>query len=217
MRKVFAVIIAVMAVMIVGGIWFWFFSNKKPSQNNFQSQNNSSVPAHIGQIFYDLPEVYASGSNGFSIRYPVGYSVDESYRYQEFGPGLDIGGVKFVIPATMATGVNLSNFDTGVSVEEILNTQECSANLFVDQANPAVSIIDRGVSYSVAEMSGAGAGNFYEEKVWVILGINPCIAVRYFIHSTNIGNYTPGTIKEFDKQALIDQFDEIRRSLIINQ
>jgi membrane-bound inhibitor of C-type lysozyme len=184
----------------------------------FVVENN--IQTYAGCVFLapsadGLPGTYASGAKGFSIRYPAGYSVNASYEYQELGPGKGINGVKFIIPTTMATGTNLSSFDTGVSVEEVPGSQECNANLFLDQADASVLITDGGFSYSVAEMSGAGAGNFYEEKVWAIPGSSPCIAVRYFIHSTNIGNYTPGTIKEFDKQALINQFDKIRGSLII--
>jgi hypothetical protein len=39
-----------------------------------------------------------------------------------------------------------------------------------------------------------------------------CTAVRYLVHSTNIGNYEPGAVREFDRPALIDLFDQIRRS-----
>ena len=42
-------------------------------------------------------------------------------------------------------------------------------------------------------------------------------AVRYFIHSSNIGNYPEGAVREFDRQALLNQFDQIRRSLILGQ
>lgn len=164
-----------------------------------------------------LDKAYANSSKGFSIRYPNGYTVKESYKYQEFGPGKDILGIKFIIPKTMADGTNLSSFDTGVSVEEIPNVQDCKAGLFIDQPSAITSADDNGVSYSVAEGNGAGAGNFYEEKVWAIPGTSPCMAVRYFIHSSNIGNYPTGTVKEFDRQALLNQLDKIRQSVIINQ
>ena len=161
-----------------------------------------------------LPKVYLDGTVGFSIRYPADYSIDTSYKYQAFGPGKDISGVKFTIPSNLATGTNLSSFDTGVSVEIIPATQDCNAGLFLD-GNVSVQIVnDNGVEYSFASTIGATAGNRYEEEVWAIPGTNPCIAVRYFIHSTNIGNYPVGTVSEFDRATLISQFDKIRQSLI---
>ena len=183
-----------------------------------------------------LPQAYANGSEGFSIRlpgiatssspeHPDSYTVDETSAYQEFGPGKDISGIKFTIPASVATGTNLSA-DSYVSVEEIPKTQDCTASLFLDQpgtflgqsrALAAQTITDGGTTYSVASSTGAGAGNRYEETVYAIPGTNPCVAVRYFVHYGVIENYPPGMVSEFDKQALLAEFDRIRRTLVVNQ
>jgi membrane-bound inhibitor of C-type lysozyme len=161
-----------------------------------------------------LPKVYLDGTVGFSVRYPADYSADASHKYQNLGPGEEIGGVKFTIPSGLANGVNLSSFDTGVSIEVIPATQDCNAGLFLYDDVDVQTITDNGTEYSYASTDGAAAGNRYEEEVFALPGTNPCIAVRYFIHSMNIGNYPEGTISEFDRQALLDQFDKIRRSLV---
>jgi len=149
----------------------------------------------------------------FSIRYPADYSINTSYKYQALGPGKDISGVKFTIPASIATGTNLSSFDTGVSIEIIPAIQNCNAGLFLDGNVSVQTVTDNDSEYSFASTSQGAAGNYYEEDIWAIPGINPCIAVRYLIHSTNIGNYPSGTVSEFDRAALINQFDKIRHSL----
>jgi hypothetical protein len=52
--------------------------------------------------------------------------------------------------------------------------------------------------------------------VYALKGTKPCIAVRYFIHSTSIGNYDPNAgVREFDREALLGAFDQIRRSLTL--
>ena len=160
---------------------------------------------------------YASSTLGFSISYPERYRVIDSYTYDQFGPKKLIRGVKFAIPMSMAIGTNLSGSDTGVSVEWLPHAKKCTADIYIPANVPSFTLTDAGVQYSIASTSGAGAGNFYEEKVYAIASSTPCTAVRYFIHSTNIGNYEPGSVREFDPVSLLKEFDAIRTSLILNR
>lgn len=168
----------------------------------------ASVPAGSS-----LTKIYSNSGDGFSIRLPNGYSVDEAYQYQHMGPGKEIGGVKFAIPAALAKGTNLST-DTYVSVEEVPRATACTAILFLDRAT-AADLTDGDRTYSVASSTGAAAGNRYDEMVYALPGTNPCIAVRYFVHYGAIQNYPAGTVREFDESALVAQFDAIRRTLIV--
>lgn len=170
----------------------------------------SSVPAGS-----DLTQVYSSGSYGFSLRLPDAYKADESYVY-DLAPGQKISGVKFTIPEALASGTNLSK-DTYISVEELPQTESCDADTFLYGKQQTENQTTGDTTYSVASMTGAGAGNRYEETVYAIPGTNPCVALRYFIHYAVLENYPAGTVKEFDKDALISQFDQIRATLIINQ
>lgn len=166
----------------------------------------------------ELPNVYHDGHNGFTIRYAEGAKIDSTYAYRLRGPGESSPvGVKFLIPATIATGTNLSGFDTGLSVETASTSDEiagCTAQDFANHSISATTTTINGTEYSFASTSDVGAGNFYEEHIFTIPYSQPCIAVRYFIHSTNIDNYTPGTVKEFDKAALLKEFDTIRDTLV---
>lgn len=163
----------------------------------------------------NLPNAYSDGGAGFSIRYPADYSIDASYQYQALGPGKEIGGVRFTIPESIKEGTNLSSYDTGVSVEILPATQDCKVDLFLDREVESELLTDEGREYSFASTTEAAAGNRYEEYVWAVPGTNPCIAVRYMIHYGVIENYPEGTVREFDRSALLNQFDEIRHSLIL--
>jgi membrane-bound inhibitor of C-type lysozyme len=163
----------------------------------------------------NLPNIYASSSLGFSLRYPKGYVVNKDYFYQEFGPGKDISGVSFTIPETMATGTNLSA-GSYLSVEQITNATSCSANLFLDIGSSTPTVVTDGdYTYSIASSTGAGAGNRYEETVYAVQGSENCLAIRYFIHYSVLENYPAGAVKAFDRDAILRQFDSIRKTLTL--
>ena len=140
-----------------------------------------------------------------------GYTRD-SYHIYVLRVGVETKGSKYTIPASLAEGTNLST-DTYISYEERPNPASCDPKEFLD-GNPEVTeVTDDGVTYLVAHSVGAGAGNRYEETVYVFKDYTPCNAVRYFIHYGVIENYPEGTVKEFDRTALITQFDSIRHLL----
>ena len=203
-----------------GSFVFWGKGNGAMVLENNQQQNYTGC-IEVKNDPGGLSQIYQNGQDGFSIRYPSGYTVDDKYSYQELGPGKDISGVKFTIAPSISAGTNLSS-DSYISVEELPNTQTCTANLFLDDpgitsgATPA-SVTDGDTTYSMLSSTGAGAGNRYEETVYAIPGTNPCMAIRYFIHYGVIDNYPPGTVKQFDEQTLKNQFDAIRRTLVLNQ
>ena len=143
--------------------------------------------------------------------YPQDFTLNESYAYTGV-PNKPISGVKLTIPAKMATGTNLGA-DTGLSVESLPRARSCTGDIYLLDNVRAENVVENGIEYSVASTSDAGAGNFYEETVYALPGSKPCTAVRYFIHTTNIGNYPEGTVREYDRGALLADFDKIRWSL----
>lgn len=203
---------------VQGGETFVFWSKGNGAlvlENNVQKSYIGCI--RIADDPGGLPQVFESGSDGFSIRYPLGYTVEPNYTYTEFGPSKSIHGVKFTIPASIAKGTNLGS-DSYVSVEQIPAVNVCTASLFLDDPRVvATSVTDNGMMYSVASSTGAGAGNRYAETVYAIPGSNPCIAVRYFVHYSVIDNYPPGTVNQFDEASLTAQFDTIRHTLVFDQ
>ncbi len=161
-----------------------------------------------------LENYYLDPDIGFTVRYPKNFKIDTSYKYQ-LSPDKEIKGVKFVISEDLSNSTNLSNYDTGISVETIYDTDNCSADLFFDTKVKKQEINKNNIDYSFASIDQGAAGNFYEELIYALPGTNPCIGIRYFIHSVNISNYPKGEILEFDKNYLLKQFNKIRDSLVL--
>lgn len=72
-----------------------------------------------------------------------------------------------------------------------------------------------GVNFTKSQAVGVGAGNIYEQTYYRTVYHGTCYEITYFIHSTNIGNYEPGAVKEFDHTALIQKFDQILSTLVL--
>lgn len=139
------------------------------------------------------------------------YTRDSSYIYV-LAPGKEVRGTKYTIPATVADGTNLAH-DTYISYEELPGAAECSPKQFLDDVQDVQEVVDDGNTYLVAHTVGAGAGNRYDETVYVFKDYTPCTAIRYFIHYGVIENYPEGVVMAFDQDALVRSFDAFRRTL----
>ncbi len=163
-----------------------------------------------------LPNVFENSTKGFSMRYPNGWTVDQSYVYSALGPGEGIHGVSFTVPRAMTRGTNLAS-DTSLSVELLPGSRGDDAAAFLSDGTTARTVTENGTTYSTATMMDAGAGNRYEQIVYAIPGTRPLLAVRYFIHYNVIENYPAGTVKAFDRKSLIAIFDHMRSTLTVDE
>lgn len=162
-----------------------------------------------------LSQIYATSTLGLTVRFPQGYTLDQAYTYSGLGAKKLISGIKMTVPARAVEGTNLSK-DTYVSVEFLPAATTCSADKF-STSKKTTAFTDNGIEYSVATSSEGAAGNIYDEAVFAIPGSSPCTAVRYFIHSTNLANYPAGSVVEFNRAGALNEFDNIRRSLVLGR
>jgi hypothetical protein len=203
-------IVAIVVVIILALGAGYYLSHRSSMRVNTQTSTTSVTSM--------LPATSTYATTTFSIVYPSDYTVNESYVDDQVNPKKPIHGVSFTIPGTIATGTNLSS-DTHISVEHLPRAKNCTADIYLAANVKAQSITDNGVAYSFASSTDAAAGNRYEEDVYAILDSTPCTAVRYFIHYGAIENYPsagqPGSVQEFNHDALTAAFDTIRHSLTL--
>ncbi|HSM96824.1 MAG TPA: hypothetical protein VLT91_12320 [Rhizomicrobium sp.] len=160
---------------------------------------------------------YRDTKLGFSISYPDGWRLDPDHVYGALGPGKEIHGVAFVVDPKFTAGTNLSD-DSYLAVEVLPDARTCTASLFLDDAidKPRVKTSASGMTWSVQDGVDQGAGNAYDETVQAAIGTQPCLATRAMAHSTNIGNYDPGTVREFNRAAFNRTIDRMRESFRIS-
>jgi hypothetical protein len=66
-----------------------------------------------------------------------------------------------------------------------------------------------GYTFTRSEFNGVAAGNIYAQISYRTVWDNKCFEVIFLIHSTNIGNYNPGTVVAFDQAALLKKFEAV--------
>lgn len=71
-----------------------------------------------------------------------------------------------------------------------------------------------GYIFTRSESTGVAAGNIYDQISYRTAWQDKCFEVIYLIHSTNIGNYPPGTVVEFDKNTLLQKFAAVLATFI---
>jgi hypothetical protein len=66
-----------------------------------------------------------------------------------------------------------------------------------------------GIDFTQSEAVGVAAGNIYDQVIYRTVYNNVCYEIVFYMHSGNIGNYTPGTVVEFDRAALLGKFEGV--------
>jgi len=85
------------------------------------------------------------------------------------------------------------------------------------EENIVGDVIINGNKFVHSEGVGVGAGNIYEQIYHRTVINGSCYEVTFFFHYANIGNYMPDArVKEFDRDALIQRFESILSTLVIN-
>ena len=70
-----------------------------------------------------------------------------------------------------------------------------------------------GVTFAIFTSSEGAAGSVYEERTYRTVHKGVCFEITELLHSAQLGNYTPGSVVQFDKvkfggylEAIVDSF-----------
>ena len=167
-------------------------------------------PGTVSQMFS-----YADPDGQFSLTYPdtfapVHFTGAESTKIPPDFSLQYIDTQQFI-----STNLNEVYFLLGASDDpQIVST--CTQPLsFGGPENVLGETTINDIPFTKSEATGVGAGNVYEQVYYRTIYNGSCYEITYFVHYGNIGNYTPGSVSEFDRTALYQQLDEILASLIL--
>lgn len=147
---------------------------------------------------------YQDPAGAYSVQVPAGWKANEKFAYDAIGPDKKIPGVSFSVPAAFTAGTNLGS-DSYISIEKNPYAKSCVAAEFTSNGttNPdGVTESIGSISWNIGESADAGAGNYYNERVYAAKQGSNCYGIRLFLHSGNIGNYDAGAKQQFQKTML---------------
>jgi hypothetical protein len=144
--------------------------------------------------------------NQFDFKYPKAYLLgptDGSGSQNYFGRTGETEAV-VILPGDLFPKTNFAeSYVTVAQDSTVKNAEDCKkfSNGGAQMAADKSQANSLGINFSSAEFSGAAAGNQYETRLYRIFHAGTCFEISTTLHTTNIGNYPPGSVEEVDKQS----------------
>ena len=176
-------------------------SGRKPNQSNNQKPGPAPTPS---------TKTYSNAKYGFSFEYPTSMQfVTPNYA------NLEDTVVQVQIPRGAYGGTNFGDAAISVSAQHAKALDDCLA-LSPPEGSDGfkTKTTINGVNFYMTNSSGAGAGNFYDSKVYRTFKSTggACIEISETIHTLNIDNYTPGTVTQVSQSDVQAKLDPIVQS-----
>lgn len=156
---------------------------------------------------------------GISLEIPEGWGFAKADApYSEFADATkgEDSFVRLQLPKETYPGTNFGNADLGLSVVYTDNLNDC---LNYPSANApatfdiAKSTVLNGITYYTSTSTGAAAGNIYDSKNYRTYQNQFCFSAAETLHTSNIGNYDPGTVTEVNADAVWARLDAILQTV----
>lgn len=179
-----------------------------PAPNN--AANNSEPVANNEPPSNSQPQLqgYANSTYGVSLQYPAGFTfADVTYA------NLDQKIVQFALDRSNYPGTNFSDAGVAVSMQSTASLKQCLQINLPENAKGFKETRDiNGTTFYIGQATGVGAGNIYNSRVYRAYRNNSCYEIEETIHTSNIGNYEPGTVKEVDPNPVWERLGQVTKT-----
>lgn len=226
LRAFFIVLTVALFAAIVYVVWSVALTNiqESPTPTSTPSDNSSATdgydpgPREAWKAWTDNDFDKATNTTtSYSIKSPRDFEARE---------GDQAGGGNFIGEPRVSLNFPDDAFDTqetnfaGGAVVVSIAKAATAATCYQDPQNSAKTLTDtetiNGVSFKAGVASDAGAGNFYDSRVYRALYGGNCYELVSVVHTTNVGNYEPGTVTEFNKAQAWSVLDRIVRTMTLS-
>ncbi len=197
--------LVIVSVILLIGVYLWFFRAQlviaPVTQNNASNLSSYIDPSGSISFSYD---------KNFTTLIPGTQEETVDWRLDAQNNGIVFATL--TISRSYMTGTNFSEarmtFGRSSELSSILSCIEVGQN-----EEDAGSVLMGGLPFHKIISKDAAAGNFYEVTSYRGILDGDCYVIEYFIHSTNIGNYSPDqNIKEFDKVKVQAELEKVVQS-----
>lgn len=128
----------------------------------------------------------------YFISYPRDFTVDETASGTSF---MDVHSINIAFPDD-AFSDERTNFGGAWIAIDYDHTVPSAACLTVP--NPSGTITLGNTTFTVGTQSEGAAGSAYDSTIYRAMVHDVCVEIVTTLRTSNIGNYDPGTVTEFD-------------------
>ena len=207
------------AVFLVLVILLMIGKNIESKNNKLDSSDKTSspilpTPSTTPSVVVVAPEIipkeksilFKDKENSFKIWYPETAIIS----YSEVVNNLT--RVSLATTSFFGTNLHEAYVEIGIDANPLDSNQvnKCLQPKDWEKSQGVITIGQKEFSSFVG--NDAGAGNLYESQTYRRVQDGHCYEIAEVLHSSNIGNYEPGTIKEFDKKYFSAVLDKIATS-----
>ncbi len=162
------------------------------------SQQNTALKS-------DKLQAYRNASYNFEFQYPSEFEFVQPEYFSLREPIVQLSLPKEQYPKT-----NFGDAGFAVSYSASKNQKECLDASFIEKNKSfdRQQVID-GETFYVTAATGAAAGNIYQSRIFRIFKDHLCFEIQQTVHTSNIGNYTPGAVSAVDQAPIWTKLDVI--------
>ncbi len=189
----------------------FLMENNQPTYNNCVGGTISTSTQSGGMsVFTDQGET-------FSFQYPstfppsdggIGYT--QGWMYNSTTTGLILATV--TIPKSFEPNTNFAGAEFTVGTSPDPKAVSSCLSLQNPNGITPTQVTINGITYTAFSYTSAGVGNFYAVTSYRTIHNNQCYAIESLIHSTDINNYPPGQVSQFNGGEIQTLLQQIMQS-----